>query len=147
MLPSLMSRIVHLADTYDALTSRRSYRSHGIHPDRVMGWMLHDPEGRFDPLLVKLLLHTLGLYPPGTTVRLDSGCVGVVVRTNRTPQLLGRPQVCVLLEADGSTAEAGAFVDLADSLLVAEGERGRIETTLDPEELGISPAAVFLAEA
>jgi HD-GYP domain-containing protein (c-di-GMP phosphodiesterase class II) len=146
-LPALMSRIIHMVDTYDALTSRRNYRQHSIQPDRVVGWMLHDPEGRFDPLLVKLLVHTLGLFPPGSTVRLDSGCIGVVVRTNRTPQLLGRPQVCVLLEADGSAAEIGAYVDLSETLLVSEGERGRIEKSVDPDEYGISPAAVFLADS
>jgi len=145
-VPSLLSRIVHLADTYDALTSRRSYRRASIHPHRVIGWMLHDPEGRFDPLLVKLLVHTLGLYPPGSTVRLDSGCIGVVVRANRLPQLLARPQVCVLLEPDGSTSEADAYVDLSETLLLSEGERGRIEETLDPTAFGISPAAVFLSE-
>jgi hypothetical protein len=78
---------------------------------------------------------------------LDSGCIGVVVRTNRTPQLLGRPQVCVLLEADGSAAEIGAYVDLSETLLVSEGERGRIEKSVDPDEYGISPAAVFLADS
>jgi HD-GYP domain-containing protein (c-di-GMP phosphodiesterase class II) len=145
-LPALMSRIIHLVDTYDALTSRRNYRHDAIQPDRVIGWMLHDPEGRFDPLLVKLFVHTLGLYPPGSTVELDSGCVGVVVRANRVAHLLARPQVCVLLEADGTTAEVGAYVDLSETLLVSEGERGRIEKSVDPEEYGISPAAVFLAE-
>jgi HD-GYP domain-containing protein (c-di-GMP phosphodiesterase class II) len=143
---SLMSRIVHLADTYDAMTSRRTYRRKSVHPHRVITWMLQDPEQQFDALLVKYLVHTLGLFPPGSTVRLDSGCVGVVVRANRLPQLLGRPQVCILLEADGTAAEPGAFVDLSETLLVSEGERGTIEAAVDPDPLGISPAAVFLAE-
>jgi hypothetical protein len=141
-----MSRIVHLADTYDAMTSRRTYRRKSVHPHRVITWMLQDPEQQFDALLVKYLVHTLGLFPPGSTVRLDSGCVGVVVRANRLPQLLGRPQVCILLEADGTAAEPGAFVDLSETLLVSEGERGTIEAAVDPDPLGISPAAVILAE-
>lgn len=143
---SLMSRIVHLADTYDALTSRRAYRSHSVQPHHVVTWMLHDTKRQFDPLLVKHLVHTLGLYPPGSTVRLDSGCIGVVVRANRTPQLLGRPQVCILLETDGTAAESGVFVDLSMTLLVPEGERGAIEEAVDPEDYDISPAAVFLSE-
>jgi len=146
-LPSLMSRIVHVVDSYDALTSRRAYRRTSVRPDRVIAWMLNDSEGYFDPLLVKFLVHTLGLYPPGSTVRLDSGCIGVVVRTNRAPQLLGRPQVCVLLEPDGSPTEAGVFIDLATGILVGEGEKGAIEETLDPEDLEISPTAVFLSDA
>ena len=142
---SPLARIVQIADTYDALTSRRVYRQDSVLPDRALAFLVENAGNKFDPLLVRLLVRTLGLYPPGTTVRLDTGEVGVVVRPNRRVRMLHRPQVCLVLDVQGRPVEAGTVVDLSD--VAAGGFQRSIAGTLDPEPLEISPAAVFLGRA
>lgn len=134
---SVASKIVHIADTYDALTSRRVYRQQPVRPDRVLAFMLENAGMRFDPVLVKLFVLALGVYPPGTAVELDGGEVGIVVRPNREPERLHRPQVCVLLDAKGNPVENDPIVDLAAY------ERS-ISRCVEPEALELAPAAVFL---
>jgi HD-GYP domain-containing protein (c-di-GMP phosphodiesterase class II) len=144
-VPSLLSRIVHIADTFDALTSRRVYRQRSVQPDRALAFMLEDAGKKFDPLLVKQFVRMLGLYPPGTTVRLDTGEVGIVVRSNRRPRMLHRPQVSLVLDAQGAPVEGDPVVDLAD---VQEGSGGftrSVSRSVDPEPLEIAPAAAFLS--
>ncbi|MFQ5600864.1 MAG: HD-GYP domain-containing protein, partial [Candidatus Krumholzibacteriia bacterium] len=143
--PDLVSRIVHIADTYDALTSRRVYRQCSVHPDRALAFLLQYAGDKFDPLLVKLFVHTLGFYPPGTTIRLDTDEVGVVVRPNRHPKLLHRPRVCLMLNAKGEPVERDTFVDLDEVEGSSEDYVHSVGQTLDPEPLGISPTALFLA--
>jgi len=137
---SVASKIVHIADTYDALTSRRVYRQHPVRPDRVLAFMLENAGMRFDPDLVKLFVQTLGIYPPGTAVELDGGAIGIVVRPNREPARLHRPQVCLLLDREGKPVEKDPLVDLAAD------ERG-IARCVDAETLELAPAAVFLRSA
>lgn len=134
---SVVSKIVHIADTYDALTSRRVYRQHPVRPDRVLAFMLENAGMRFDPLLVKLFVQTVGFYPPGTAVELDGGEIGIVVRPNRETARLHRPQVCLLLDRDGHPVERDPIVDLAME------ERG-IRRCVEAEALELAPAAVFL---
>jgi hypothetical protein len=96
-------------------------------------------------LLVKQFVRMLGLYPPGTTVRLDTGEVGIVVRSNRRPRMLHRPQVSLVLDAQGAPVEGDPVVDLAD---VQEGSGGftrSVSRSVDPEPLEIAPAAAFLS--
>jgi HD-GYP domain-containing protein (c-di-GMP phosphodiesterase class II) len=138
--PSLASRIIQIADTYDALTSRRVYRQHPVRPDRVLAYMLENAGMRFDPVLVKLFVTILGLYPPGTAVELDEGSIGIVVRPNRETSLLHRPQVCVLLDGEGKPVEEDPIVDLAET------ERG-IARCVEAEALELAPAAIFLPGA
>ena len=92
---------------------------------------------RFDPLLVKLFVQTVGIYPPGTAVELDGGEIGIVVRPNRETARLHRPQVCLLLDRDGHPVEKDPIVDLAME------ERG-IRRCVEAEALELAPAAVFL---
>ena len=138
------ARIVQIVDTYDALTSRRVFRRESIRPDRALTLLVEDAGRKYDPVLVKLFVRTLGLFPPGTTVRLDTGEVGVVVRANRSRRMLHRPQVCLVLGAGGEPLELGTVVDLTESAGAANGFRRSITGTLDPEPLEIAPPAMFL---
>ncbi len=143
--PSLASQIVHITDTYDALTSRRVYRQHSVRPDRALAYMLENTGLRFDTVLVRRFVRFLGVYPPGTTVRLDDAAVGVVVRPNQTPERLHRPQVCVLLDGGGQPVTQDPIVDLGQ----VDPETGHyarsVDACVDPEPLEIAPASIFLA--
>ena len=144
--PSLAAQIVQIADTYDALTSRRVYRERAVRPDRAMSYLLENAGLRFDAVLVKRFVRFLGVYPPGTTVRLDDAAVAVVVRPNRTPEHLHRPQVCLLLDGHGQPVQEGGLVNLGDTDATGRFTR-RVDACIDPEPLEIAPAAVFLGPA
>ncbi len=141
---SVASQIVHVTDTYDALTSRRVYRQRAVRPDQALAYMLENAGLRFETALVKCFIRLLGIYPPGTTVRLDDDAVGVVVRPNRTPERLHRPQVCVLLDGAGQPVSDDPVVDLGQ-IDERSGRFARsVGACIDPDPLEISPAAIFL---
>jgi len=137
-----VTRIVQIADAYDTLTACCGA---GSRPDRVLRYLLDQGAKRFDPTLVKLLARALGVFPPGTVVRLDNGEVAVVLRSHRDPAHLDRPLVRVVRDAQGARHAGVVTIDLAER--DAHGYVRRIAESLDPEPLGVAPAAVFLGTA
>ncbi len=84
----IFSRIVSVADGYDAATSRRSYQTVPIEPDQVLREMWTNPKRGYDPVLVKALINLIGIYPVGTCVILDTFEVGIVAAP--APDATGR---------------------------------------------------------
>ena len=74
----IFSRIVAVADGFDAATTRRSYQTVPIEPDQVLREMWQNPKRGYDTVLVKALINLIGIYPVGTCVILDTFEVGVV---------------------------------------------------------------------
>ena len=72
----IFSRIVAVADGFDAATTRRSYQTVPIEPDQVLREMWENPKRGYDPVLVKALINLIGIYPVGTCVILDTFEVG-----------------------------------------------------------------------
>lgn len=123
----LASRIVAVADAYDAMTSRRSYsaaRSQG----EAMRLIVESSGHSLDPALVKLFVTMLGVYPPRSVVRLSDGCTAVVVRPGETEPL--RPVVRVIASPGGELVEPH-LLDLGGP------EAPGIERYLDPASLNI----------
>ena len=106
---SLFGNIVAIADRYDALTTARRYRRFSYTPHEVVGYLVYYAGTFFDPLLVKLFVAMIGLYPPGTLVGLDTGEVGVVCEPPVVGQPLDRPRV--RLRTGG---RVGEVVDLSE---------------------------------
>jgi HD-GYP domain-containing protein (c-di-GMP phosphodiesterase class II) len=135
---SLSGRIVAIADCYDALTSSRVYRRVAETPDATLRYILQKSGTLYDPILAKLFVNALGVYPVGTLCQLSSGELGVVMQCNPDPEQWERPRVKVIAAADGAAAD-GAEVDLA-----AAGVGVRIARTLDARRHGIDVARYFL---
>lgn len=72
------SRIVAIADVYDALTTDRCYRP-GLAADKALGLMYKERGMHFDPYLYDIFANQVILYPVGTFVELSDGSVGSVV--------------------------------------------------------------------
>ncbi len=139
--PDLLSRIVTIADVYDALTTQRPWRN-AYMPDEALGMMTRDTGKRFDPTLMKVFVNTLGLYPVGTLVRLDSGDLGVVVYGGGEGERLSRP-IIALLGRDGKPA---GTVDLAERT-PGGAYRWSIVMTEDPKKFGIQPSGLIATSA
>jgi putative nucleotidyltransferase with HDIG domain len=79
--PHAIARIIAVADVYEAMTANRAYRpACTVH--QAMSVLMAGVNTQFDPLLLKLLLNTVGVFPPGSLVRLRTGQTAVVVEAN-----------------------------------------------------------------
>jgi HD-GYP domain-containing protein (c-di-GMP phosphodiesterase class II) len=77
-----MAFIIGLADVFDALMSPRPHRR-GMSPHQAIRAMLVNGKRVFPHHLLKSLIEQLSIYPLGTTVRLNTGDIGVVFQLNR----------------------------------------------------------------
>ena len=76
-----MAQICGLVDVFDALVSERPYRPR-LFPHEAMKELLVAERATFPREILKALVEQLSVYPVGTTVRLTTGDVGVVVKIN-----------------------------------------------------------------
>ncbi|MBO8141901.1 MAG: HD-GYP domain-containing protein [Firmicutes bacterium] len=119
------ARIAAVADTYDAMRSTRVYRP-GRPSHEVLDFISRHRGVLFAPEVVDCLLQQVAPYPVGTSVRLNSGEVGVVawVRQDRPD----RPVVRVTADERGRRPDKPVYRDLS-----AE-ERLAIQEVLDAIE-------------
>jgi HD-GYP domain-containing protein (c-di-GMP phosphodiesterase class II) len=109
----LFPRIVTIADYYDAMTTSRVYHRDPLMPDRAMRFIFDRSGSVFDPLLARVFIKAMGIYPNGTVVELDSGHLAVVIRQNNHTELLHRPVVVMLQDCVADDPD-GKQIDLAE---------------------------------
>jgi len=135
---SLLSKIVSIADGYDAATSRRVYTTEVLAPSAVLEEMRDNPRRGLDQVLVKAFINLLGIYPVGTLVVLDTFELAVVSAANPNPEALSKPIVRIISDAQGNTISPPLQVDLA--VPEAGGQYARtIIKTADPDRYGVTP--------
>ena len=118
--PSLFSGIVSVADCYVSLLMHRSERGRHVTPYRALGMMLGPYAERFDPMLLRSLVHAVGFYPPGQLVELSNGQTAVVLAPNRSDP--ARPNVRIIMDECGvpfSAIEAKELRPIPPTLSVA----------------------------
>jgi HD-GYP domain-containing protein (c-di-GMP phosphodiesterase class II) len=135
---SLLSKIVSIADGYDAATSRRVYRTEVIAPSAVLEEMRDNPRRGLDQVLVKAFINLLGIYPVGTLVVLDTFELAVVSAASPNPEMLSRPIIKIISDAQGNTISPPLQVDLAVPETGGQYARTIIKTA-DPDRYGITP--------
>ena len=77
----LLSRIVVIANFFDDLCNPPSLEA-ALTPHEALSLMFARFQSRFDPSLLKVFIHCMGVYPPGTIVQLSNGSVGMVLSVN-----------------------------------------------------------------
>ena len=82
--PHVYSRLVAVADTYDAITTRRSYRRAET-PNHALNALLSGAGSGYDPDLVRTFIDLMGIYPPGSILETSSGALAVVVSKSSDP--------------------------------------------------------------
>lgn len=140
---TLFSRIITIADCYDALIRPRVYRKMPYVSEKILGLMLAQSGKDFDPLLVKVFINTVGVYPIGALVLLDNNQIGIVTKINENPELVDRPQVCLLCKEDGEYVK-GEVIDLAETHPATDAFICAIAETLNPNDYRISIEEFFL---
>ena len=78
------SRLVAVADTYDAITTRRSYRR-AEPPSRALQVLMSEAGTSYDPDFVMAFASMMGIYPPGSFLRLASGEIIMVTTPSEDP--------------------------------------------------------------
>lgn len=73
----LISRILAVADTFDAMTSSRVYKD-AVSSKISFNFIMSANETEFDPDICKIFIAGMGVYPPGTIVEISDGRVGTV---------------------------------------------------------------------
>ncbi|MDP2246318.1 HD-GYP domain-containing protein [Pseudomonas sp.] len=106
---SLPAKMGAICDVYDAVTSNRPYKA-GWEPAESIRKMA-EWTGHFDQAVFKAFVKTVGIYPTGSLVRLQSGRIGVVLDQHATSLLM--PKVKVFFSAKSKTPIAQEIIDLA----------------------------------
>ena len=125
---SQLARMCAICDVYDALTSDRAYQQ-GWDPAEAVRKMAEWSKGQFDPVLFQAFVKSVGIYPVGSLVRLESGRLAVVVEQSDASLLT--PVVKVFFSSRAKTPIPQEVLDLAK--LVA---RERIVARESAEEWG-----------
>jgi len=105
------AKIVGLADVYMTLTAPPSLRP-GLRPHEAIREIVRGKDEAFPPPLIKALLSEITVFPPGTTVRLNTGEIGSVVAVNRNQPL--RPRV-EIVEGKTGPLTTPKIVDLSEA--------------------------------
>ena len=108
---SLYAKMGAVCDVYDAITSNRPYKA-GWDPaesiKRMAEW-----KGHFDPAVFQAFVKSLGIYPIGSLVRLESGKLAIVVEQGEKSLL--SPKVKTFFSTRSQAYIKPETIDLARS--------------------------------
>jgi putative nucleotidyltransferase with HDIG domain len=132
---SQMGRMAAICDVYDAITSDRVYHK-GMAPHEALRKIFEWSKFHFDPVLVQQFMRTIGIYPVGTMVMLESGRIGIV--TEQAEGSLLQPLVKVFYDSKRMQYIEPHEIDLAKP--VGKGGADKIVGHETGEKWGIKPA-------
>lgn len=138
------TRIITIADYFDAMTAFRTYQKEPITPDKALRFILEKSGEIFDPFVSKVFIQAMGLYPIGTIVELDTGERAVVVRQNSDPRYLHRPAV-EIVDASADLSTEREVVDLTERSSSEYGYKRSVVRTYHDSEIEIDKRAHFVS--
>lgn len=107
---SLFAKMGAVCDVYDAITSNRPYKK-GWSPADSIRKMAEWSKGHFDEAVFQAFVKTVGIYPTGSLVRLESGRLAVVIEQNDASLLM--PKVKIFFSAKTKMPIIQEVLDLA----------------------------------
>jgi HD-GYP domain-containing protein (c-di-GMP phosphodiesterase class II) len=139
---SQLAKIVGIVDWYDGMVSRRGGRPAMLPHDAVRQLFLAGERGQFEKALVEMVIRSVGVYPVGSLVRLNTGEQAIVVGVNPEQRL--KPLVKITGGPQGESYANPAQVDLAEQAQ----DRGvrTVLRVLDPVQERVN-IAMYLDEA
>jgi HD-GYP domain-containing protein (c-di-GMP phosphodiesterase class II) len=139
---SLFGRIIQIADSYDAMTTPRIYKKVPFTPEQALAIMLKERTVHFDPILLKIFIGLVGIFPIGSLVLLNTHETGIVYKPSHDPKWLDRP-IVILVARGGKGEVKKAVVDLTERDGAGRYKRSIVKT-LDPFKYHIDIAKYFL---
>lgn len=107
---SLYAKMGAVCDVYDAITSNRPYKN-GWEPAESLRKMAEWSKGHFDTAIFHAFVKSVGIYPIGSLVRLESDHLGVIVE--QTTKSLLTPVVKVFFSIKSNVRIPPEILDLS----------------------------------
>jgi putative nucleotidyltransferase with HDIG domain len=107
---SLFAKMGAVCDVYDAITSNRPYKA-GWDPAESLRKMAEWSNGHFDPTVFQAFVKSIGIYPIGSLVLLNSGRLGVV--TEQGDKSLLSPRIKTFFSTRSNSRIRPEVIDLA----------------------------------
>ncbi|MBP7176408.1 MAG: HD domain-containing protein [Thermoclostridium sp.] len=108
----ILSRIVAVADVYDALTANRVYRKRFM-PHEAAEYIIANAAQHFDPEVLKVFLDNIAVYPADIIVMLNTGEIARVVEARGLTSI--RPKVMVITRKEGPPVLSPYEIDLQEN--------------------------------
>ncbi len=129
--PHFFSRLVAVTDTYDAITTRRAYRRAET-PSRALSTLLNGAGTSHDPDFVNAFIRMVGIYPPGTLLRLRSGHIAMITHPSNEPDA---PPFGVIV----ANSEGTLLADPEPIIL----DKSEIVDQVSPARVGVDPPSLL----
>ena len=107
---SLFAKMGAVCDVYDAITSNRPYKA-GWDPAESLRRMAEWVNGHFDPTIFQAFVKSVGIYPIGSLVKLNSGRLGIVI--DQAEKSLLTPSVKVFYSTRSKARIKPEVIDLS----------------------------------
>jgi putative nucleotidyltransferase with HDIG domain len=137
---NLFSRVVAISDCFDAMTAHRSYQKDPFTPYEALHYMTTKLADRFDTTLLKVFIRTVGIYPPGTVVKLNTGELALVIYPSQ--ESVTTPTVHLLRDENGQHC-APERINLEEES--DDGQRRTIVDAVKPESVGVKAEELALS--
>lgn len=123
------ARIAAIADSYEAQITNRSYRKK-VFFYHAMRNLLSSGVNKFDPVILRVFLSCMSVYPIGSIVELNDGSIGVIIGS--VPEKPLRPIIKLVFDKERMRIEKTVIINLLteSSLYIARA--------LDEAEVGIN---------
>lgn len=128
---SLYGQMTSIVDVYDAMTSTRVYHA-GAEPTEVIKILLESRGRQFNDKLVQFFIRTVGIYPIGSLVKLESGFLAVVIDQHHEDLL--HPRVRIIFNI-----QTRSYIFPKDFDLSNTNCSNRIVSFENPARWGINP--------
>ena len=109
---SLYAKMAAVCDVYDAITSNRPYKN-GWEPAESIRKMAEWSSGHFDQRIFQAFVRSIGIYPIGSLVKLESARLAVVIAQSEKSLLA--PKVKVFFSIKSNCRIVQESLDLAES--------------------------------
>lgn len=141
---SYFTKIVSITDVYDAITSDRCYHD-GMTPHEALKKLYEWMPDNFDTKLMQAFIRTIGIYPVGSVVELQTGHIGLVVKLSESHRL--KPVVMLIMNRDKEYYPRRKLINLSSSIWDKKNGKPEIKRILDAKEFNIDIKTIINEES
>ena len=109
------AQIIGLADTYEAMTHPRADRKARV-TYNALSEIIDVRNSLFNPDHIRALIRIVSIFPLGSLVKLNNGCIGRVVGVNRLYPT--RPLMEILIDSQGGMLDQPTILDLGEEPMI-----------------------------